>query len=53
MFEGFALDCIIGDLEMMSIMICCNMMLIHENYRVNDELGSYNHEKLNLFDGIL
>ena len=52
MFQVFDLDCVIGDLEKMSMMMCCNMMLIHENCGVNDELGSYNHENLDLFDGI-
>lgn len=52
MFEGFELDCVIGDLVMMSMMMCCNMMLINENYGVDDELESYNHEKLDLFDGL-
>lgn len=28
-----------------------NMMLIHEKYGVNDELGSCNHEEFDLFDG--
>ena len=46
MFEGFDLNCVIGNLEMVGMIICYNMMLIHENYGVNDELGSYNHEKL-------
>lgn len=53
MFEGFDLDCVIGDLEMMSMLMCCNIVLIHENYGVNYELGSYNHKKLDLFDGFL
>lgn len=51
MFEDFNLDCVIGDLEMISMIICCNMMLIYKNYRVNDELRSYNHEKFDLFNG--
>lgn len=35
----------------MSMMMCCIMNLIYENYGVDDELGSYNHDKLDLFDG--
>lgn len=39
------------DLEMIRIMMCYNIMLIHENYGVNKKLGSYNNGKLDLFDG--
>lgn len=42
----FWIDCVIGKLEMNSMMMCCNMVVINENYGVDDELGSYNHENL-------
>lgn len=44
MFEGFDIDCVIGNLYMISMMMCCNIMLIHEKCGVDDKLGSYNHE---------
>lgn len=43
MFEGFPLGYVIGDLEKKSMMMCCNMILINENYGVDDELGRFSH----------
>lgn len=53
MFKGCDAKCVNGDLEMMNMMIWMQYVVDSWTHRVNDELGSYNNKKLDLFDGFL